>query len=69
MGLNGEEAPDQGDADGMGPDTISTTPINLSQLPYPGDASSSAPPGHPTSGRVLRGRGLGFNPEEATRSR
>ena len=69
MGLNREEAPDHGDTEGLRPDTISMTPLNLSQLPYPEDASSSGPLCRPTPGRVLRGRGLGFNPEEATRSR
>ena len=35
MGFSGEGPPDHGDAVGLGPDTISMTPINLCQLPYP----------------------------------
>ena len=65
----GEEAPDGGDADGLGLNTISMTPLNLSQLPYPGAASSSSSQRHPTPGCGFRGRVLGFNPEKATRSR
>ena len=56
MGFNGEGFPDQGDADGLGPDTISITPINLCQLPYPGAAFSSKPLRHPSLGGSWRGR-------------
>ena len=59
MGFNGVGPPDQGDADGLGPDTISRTPINLCQLPYPGAVFSSGPPNHPSLGRGWRGTGFG----------